>query len=166
MGGIMKNFILIIAIAFLVMSACTQKVDLETEKAKVKAVIDQNSQVMVTEDMELLSKIYAHDDDMVIFGTDAAERLVGWKTIKETLQKQFANSETKKVTTRDEIIKVHDSGKVAWFSGIMDWDVIADEQPVKLEGVRITSVLEKRNGNWVFVQAHISVPVSGQAFKY
>lgn len=162
----MKNFILIIAIAFLVMSACTQKVDLETEKAKVKAVIDQNSQVMVTEDMELLSKIYAHDDDMVIFGTDAAERLVGWKTIKETLQKQFANSETKKVTTRDEIIKVHDSGKVAWFSGIMDWDVIADEQPVKLEGVRITSVLEKRNGNWVFVQAHISVPVSGQAFKY
>jgi hypothetical protein len=48
----------------------------------------------------------------------------------------------------------------------MDWDVIADGQPLKLEGVRITSVFEKRKGNWVFVQAHLSVPVSGQAFEY
>jgi ketosteroid isomerase-like protein len=162
----MKTFILIAAIALLAMSACTQKVDLEAEKAKVKAVIDQHFQMLVTEDMELLSKIYAHDDDMVIFGTDTAEHLVGWEVIKEVMQKQFAGSETKKVSVRDEVIKVHDSGKVAWFSGILDWDVIADEQPVKLEGVRATSVFEKRNGDWVFVQAHLSVPVSGQAFKY
>jgi ketosteroid isomerase-like protein len=162
----MKTFVLIAAIALLAMSACTQKVDLEAEKAKVKAVIDQHFQMLVTEDMELLSKIYAHDDDMVIFGTDTAEHLVGWEVIKEVMQKQFAGSETKKVSVRDEVIKVHDSGKVAWFSGILDWDVIADEQPVKLEGVRATSVFEKRNGDWVFVQAHLSVPVSGQAFKY
>jgi ketosteroid isomerase-like protein len=166
-GGIMKNFIVIVAIAFLAMSACTQKVDLEAEKAKVKAVIDQNLQMLVTEDMELMSKIYAHDDDMVFIGTDAAEYMVGWEAIKETLQKEFAGSETKKVSVRDEVIKVHDSGKVAWFSGILDWDVIAaDGQAVKLEGVRATSVFEKRNGNWVFVQAHLSVPVSGQAVEY
>jgi len=162
----MKNFIMIVAIAFLVMSACTQKVDLEAEKAKVKAVLDQNSQMLVTEDMDLLSKIYAHDDDMVILGTDAAEHIIGWEAIKEVMQKQFAGSETKKVSVRDEVIKVHDSGKVAWFSGIMDWDVIADGQPVKLEGLRASAVFEKRNGNWVVVQSHLSVPLSGQAFKY
>jgi ketosteroid isomerase-like protein len=162
----MKNFIMIVAIAFLAMSACTQKVDLEAEKAKVKAVIDQNIQMLVTEGIELASKIYAHDNDMVFYGTDTAESMVGWEAIKETLQKQFAGSETKKVSVRDEVIKVHDSGKVAWFSAILDWDVIADGQAVKLEGVRATSVFEKRNGNWVFVQAHLSVPVSGQAFKY
>jgi len=162
----MKNFILIVAMAFLVMSGCTQNVDLEAEKAKVKGVIDQNFQMLVTEDMELLSKIYAHDDDMVIFGTDSAEILVGWEAIKEVMQKQFAASETKNVSVREEVIKVHDSGEVAWFSGILDWDVVADGQPVKLEGVRATSVLEKRNGNWVFVQGHLSLPVSGQAFKY
>jgi ketosteroid isomerase-like protein len=162
----MKNFIMIVAIAFLAMSACTQKVDLEAEKVKVKAVIDQNFQMLVTEDIELASKIYAHDNDMVFYGTDAAESMVGWEAIKETLQKQFAGSETKKVSVRDEVIKVHDSGKVAWFSGIVDWDVIADGQAVKLEGVRATAVFEKRNGNWVFVQAHLSVPVSGQAIKY
>lgn len=162
----MKNFILIVAIAWLTMSACTQKVDLESEKAKVKAVIDQNIQMLETGDMELVSKIYAHDDDMVIFGTDAAKHLVGWQAIKEVMQKQFASTETKKVSVRDEIIKIHSSGKVAWFSGIFDWDVVADGQEVRLEGIRGTSVFEKRNGNWVFVQAHLSVPVGGQAFKY
>jgi len=162
----MKNFIMIVAIAFLAMSACTQKVDLGAEKAKVKAVIDQNIQMLVTEDIELASKIYAHDNDMVFYGTDAAESMVGWEAIKETLQKEFAGSEVKKISVRDEVIKVHDSGKVAWFSAIFDWDVIADGQAVKLEGVRATAVFEKRNGNWVFVQAHVSVPVSGQAIKY
>jgi len=162
----MKNFILIAAIAFLVISACTQKIDLEAEKAKVKAVIDQNLQMLVTEDMELMSQIYAHDDDMVFIGTDAAEYMVGWETIKEVMQKQFAGSETIKVSARNEVIKVHDSGKVAWVSMILDWDVKVQEQAVRLEGVRGTSVFEKRDGNWVFVQAHVSVPVSGQAFEY
>jgi len=86
----MKNFNMIVAIAFLAMSACTQKVDLEAEKAEVKAVIDQNLQMLVTEDIELASQIYAHDDDMVFFGTDAAEIMVGWDVIKEVMQKQFA----------------------------------------------------------------------------
>jgi ketosteroid isomerase-like protein len=162
----MKNFILIVAIAFPVMSAYTQQVDLEADKAKVKAVIDQNLQMLVDEDMELMSKIYAHDDDMVIFGTDSAEIMVGWEAIKEVMQKQFAGSETIKVSSRDEVIKVHDSGKVAWVSLILDWVVKVEGQAVKLEGIRATSVLEKRNDNWVFVQAHLSVPVSGQVFEY
>jgi ketosteroid isomerase-like protein len=162
----MKHILVIIAVAALVMSGCAQHVDLEAEKAQVKGVIDQNLQLMVTGDMDVASRIYAHDADMVFFGTDTAEHMVGWEALKTMMQKQFANSETKKVSVRDEVIKVHSSGQVAWVSGLFDWDVIADGQPVRLEGIRGTSVLEKRNGNWVFVQAHLSVPVSGQAFKY
>lgn len=37
--------------------------------------------------MELASKIYAHDDDMVFFSTDAVESKVGWEAIKEVMQK-------------------------------------------------------------------------------
>jgi len=32
--------------------------------------------------------------------------------------------------------------------------------------MRVTGVLEKRDGNWVFVQFHISAPISGQVFEY
>ncbi len=59
------------------MSACTQKVAIEAKKAKVKSVVDQLEQVWESEDMELFSKIIAHDVDMANYGTHAAERFVG-----------------------------------------------------------------------------------------
>ena len=162
----MKNLILIAAVAFLMMSACTQKVNLEAEKAMVKVVLAQLIQASETEDLELYSKIFAHDADMVNFGTDAAERIVGWEAFKELIQKQFAASETSKLSVKDQVIKVHDSGKVAWFSEIIDWEIISQGQVLKFEGLRATGVLEKRNGNWVCIQLHYSVPVEGQALQY
>ena len=164
---VMKKLItLVVGVAFLVMSACTQKVDTEAEKAKVKTVLDQYVQASKTEDMELVSKIMAHDADMVNFGTDAAERLVGWEALKEVMQKSFAATENSKLSVKDQAIKVHDSGKVAWFSEIFDCIVVSQGKEVKLEGLRFTGVLEKRNGNWVIVQSHLSVPVSGQLIQY
>ena len=32
--------------------------------------------------------------------------------------------------------------------------------------LRFAGVLEKRNGNWVIVQIHASMPVEGQAVEY
>ncbi len=154
----MKNFVLLVVGAFLLLGACTQKVDLEAGKANVKAVIDQYTKVLETEDLEMLSKITAHDADMVNFGTDASERIVGWEALKELMQKQFESTETTNLSVKDQVIKVNDSGKVAWFSEILDWDIISQDQEMKLEGLRVTGVLEKRDGGWVFVQVHYSVP--------
>jgi ketosteroid isomerase-like protein len=113
----MKNlFVLFVLIVFLGLSACTQKVDLEAEKAQVKTMIDQLEQLFETEDMEIFSRIYAHDSDMVIFGTDAAEHFVGWEPVKESFQQSFASFENTRLTVKDQVIKVHKSGEVAWFS--------------------------------------------------
>lgn len=165
----MKNlFALFFGAAFLVMSGCTQKVDVEAEKVKVKSVVDQFEQVWETEDMELLSRIIAHDADMVNYGSDAAEHFVGWEALKEAVEKMFPSFENTKLTVKDQVIKVHPSGNVAWFSEVWDWDLVVEGQPVRSEGQRLTGVLEKRNGNWVFVQFHNSVPVvpvSGQAVQ-
>ncbi len=132
----------------------------------MKTVLDLFVKVYETEDMELAYKITAHDTDMVSFGTDAAERFVGWEQGKESLQNAFASFENTKISVKDQVVKVHQSGEVAWFSEIIDWDLLAQGQPVKLQGIRLTGVLEKRNGNWVFVQSHASVPVVGQAVEY
>ncbi len=93
------------------------------------------------------------------FGTSAGERIVGWNALKEMMQKQFETTETTNISISDQVIKLHDSGKVAWFSEIMDWEIVAGDQQVKLEGLRVTGVLEKREGNWVYVQLHYSIPV-------
>ena len=141
-------------------------VDIEAEKAEVKALIDDFVLGWETDDSELFSKIFAHDDDMTMFGTDAAEHFVGWEPIKESIQKQFDASENIQVATRELSIKVHKSGEVAWVSYLMDLKGESMGEPFSIEGMRITVVMEKRNGNWLIVQVHASVPVAGQAVKY
>ena len=156
----MKKFLaLFLGGAFWVLSGCSQKVDIKVEKAKVKSVVDQFEQFWETEDMELFSRIMAHDADMVNSGTDAAEYFVGWEALKESVEKMLPSLENTRLTVKDQIIKVHPSGNVAWFSEVADWDLVVEGKPVRSEGQRLTGVLEKRDGNWVFVQFHNSVPV-------
>jgi ketosteroid isomerase-like protein len=160
----MKNYIsyaLILALVFCGITSCTQKVvELEAEKAKVKLVVDQFEEFWETENMELLSKIMAHDSDMVNYGSDASEVFVGWEAFKDAVEKMLPVFENTKIAVKNQRIKLHSSGNVAWFSEIWDWDLMFDDQPVLIENQRLTGVLEKRNSNWVFVQFHNSVPVT------
>ena len=48
----------------------------------------------------------------------------------------------------------------------MDLSVSAKGESINAKGIRIAGVLEKRDGNWVFVQYHFSIPVAGQAVEY
>ena len=161
----MKNMVYCLtttlAILALVMNGRTQKVDMEAEKAKVKSVVDQFEQFWETEDMDLLARIMAHDADMVNYGSDAAEHFVGWEALKESVEKMLPSLENIKITVKDQVIKVHPSGNVAWFSEVWDWDLVVEGKPVHSGDQRLTGVLEKRNGSWVLVQFHNSVPVSG-----
>ena len=155
----MRGVLILFAVAILAISGCAEKVDIEAEKARVQSVLEQWVQADETEDMEMVSKIFAHDTDMVTFGTNAAERWVGWEALKEAYQKLLESIEDIDISARDQVIKVHDSGKVAWFSLIEDLNFVAQGESVNME-MRVTGVLEKRDGNWVIVQAHFSVPVA------
>ena len=159
-------FIFFFLIMFLITAGCTQTIDIESEKSRVKTVVDHFEQVWETEDMELFSRIIAKDADMVNYGTDAAERFVGWEELKKAVEQMFPSFENINLTVKNQVIKVHPAGKVAWFSEIVDWDLVAEGQPARIDGCRFTGVLEKRNNDWVFVQFHNSVPVSGQAAQY
>jgi len=141
-------------------------VDLAAEQAAVTAVVDLFPQVIATEDIALLGQIFAHDPDLVVFGTDASERWVGWEAFRASVETQFAAYSDSELVTRDQVVTVHPSGEVAWTSEILDWRLMAGGEPVSLDGLRFTGVLEKRDGSWVFVQAHFSVPVAGQAAEY
>ena len=140
--------------------------DLGAAKEQVDAVLDQWDRVSETGDMGLFAKLVANDPDMVNFGTDAAERFVGYDAIAGSMRKFFGAAEGTQVTTRDRAIKVNDSGDLAWFAEIWDQSGRSQGEAYDIKGSRITGVLQKRNGSWMFVQIHASVPVSGQAIKY
>ena len=167
-----KSFVCLVGIAWLGTFGCsgpkttTQAPDLAAEQAKVKTVLDQFAQAWEMEDTTLFARILAHDPDMVCFGTDSAERFVGWESLRASVPQQLASFDSVLIAVRDQTIKVHPSGEVAWAAETADLDMVAQGQPVKLRGSRITSVLEKRGNDWVIVQFHVSLPVSGQAAQY
>jgi ketosteroid isomerase-like protein len=71
-----------------------------------------------------------------------------------------------KMAIRDQVIKVSAAGDAAWFSQVVDLSIETKGQTVKLDGARLTGILEKRGGKWLVVQMHFSVGVAGQAAKY
>lgn len=158
--------LVIVGIIVCFLSGCTQRVDIETEKAEVISVLDQWIQALETEDVDLLSKIIAHDDDIIVFGTDADERVVGWERLRQLSIEMFESVDETDLTVRDRVIKVHRSGEVAWFSEINDYSMVSMGKSLKLSGLRFTGVLEKRSDNWIVVQWHVSVPVAGRAVEY
>ena len=162
----MNKLFLLFAFTTLLFNGCAQNIGINAEQAKVKSVLSQFFKSIELEDMELHSKVMAHDNDMVNFGTDAAEHYVGWEAWKKAHIAQWDALDEIKITSKDLVVRIHRSGEVAWFSDVTDWELTDQNESMSFKGLRFTGVLEKRNDNWVIVQIHVSVPVSGQAVEY
>ena len=149
-----------------VLSSCVQQVDFEAEREQINAVLDLCNKGWETQDLAIISNVYAHDSDMIVFGTDLAERFVGWEDLEKSLKKMFAsfNDVTYKISNRT--IKIENDGDVAWFTEIQDIKLKVEEEDIELKNGRNTGVLEKRDGKWVIVQSHFSLPIEGQAAEY
>jgi len=129
-------------------------------------VLDQFPKAWETKDMARVTQIMAHDPEMILIGTDAAERLVGWEQIKSSLERQFAALEKVQAIAHDRIIKVSRGGDAAWASELWDFNAVSGGQPAKVKDMRVTFVLEKRQAHWLIVQMHVSIGVAGQVTKY
>jgi ketosteroid isomerase-like protein len=140
--------------------------DIQAEKAAVKSVIDEFTLAFVTEDIEMMTRIHANDNDMVIFGTDAAEHFVGWEPWKESLNAMFESFDEIVLEARDQSITVNEAGMVAWVTGFYDWTLTAMGEPMVIDGMRVTWILEKRSGGWVICHMHGSMPLEGQLAEY
>ncbi|MBT8395442.1 MAG: nuclear transport factor 2 family protein [Gemmatimonadetes bacterium] len=141
-------------------------VDLAAEEAAVRVVVDQFGEMWETEDVGLAAQIFSQGPDLLVYGTDAAEVWVGYDLFAASLEEQFASYEDTEVTTRDQVVTVHSSGEIAWMREIADWHVTVGGERMEVNDMRVTGVLEKRDGAWLFVQMHVSVPVSGQIVAY
>lgn len=163
----MKNLSIgLFSIVVVMIIACQNQVNIEKEKAAVQSVVDRFYQLHVTEDLDTLSRIMAHDATMVNFGTDAVEKWIGWKSLKKAFQNQWEAFENPEITFKDQSIFISQTGTVAWYAMQLDFRVTHKGKEVSWTDVRTTGVLEKRNGDWLVVQFHNSVPVLKQLAEY
>jgi ketosteroid isomerase-like protein len=155
----MKHVSLIFILLFLsVIFSCSKKENVVSKKSDVTEVITTLFASYELEDMQLLSGITVHDEDMVNFGTNLAEYNVGWEAWKTSLLKQWATIDETKIISTDLAVFISETGDVAWFSDITNWKFKIRDNSMKLNNVRITGVLEKRKGRWKIVQVHASAP--------
>jgi uncharacterized protein (TIGR02246 family) len=137
-------------------------VNVEAENALIKSVLDNYAKAVENEDIELYGKVVANDPDMVNFGTDASERIVGWDALKKAIQAQFAALPGTRITASDVTVNVLSGGRFAWATSLWVFKatVAATGQAMEVP-VRCSWVLEKRDKGWVIVHFHKSVGTKG-----
>jgi len=156
----MKKITLLITILTMVAGqGCQETCDKEKAISEVQLVLERYVLANENKSVDLLKEVWAQDEDIVIFGTDSDEKLMGWTQVKNTFQKQFENFEETYISVSDQKIKIDCVGKTAWFSEILNYNYTTTKGvSKKFEGIRFTGVLEKREGKWLIVQSHMSIP--------
>jgi hypothetical protein len=128
------------------------------EKEKIALVLEKYVIANEEQSLNLIKEVWASKPDIVVFGTNSDETIIGWEAIRDALKKQFKNIENTYISVRDQRIYINETGNTAWFSEIVNYNYIYKDKPVKYEGLRFTGVLEKINGDWLIVQSHMSIP--------
>ena len=138
----------------------------KTALVEVQAVVDRYMEAFERGDSALFASLMADDEMMITFGTDAAERWVGKRNLLASFEKQISAFDVERIDISDQVIRLSHSETTAWFSEIADWHVQVGGKIDTIQGIRITGVLEKQEGEWKIVQFHTSAPVAGQVVEY
>jgi ketosteroid isomerase-like protein len=136
------------------------------EAAAVKGVVMASIGGWDRKDATAILAPSVKDADAVSFGTDAAEYWIGYDALKSAVEKQCKAMESQKTTVRDLRVKMLAGGKAAVVTYLLDAEGRSSGEAYSIKGMRVMAVLEKRQGKWLQVSSHGSVPVTGQAVKY
>jgi ketosteroid isomerase-like protein len=152
----MKNLTIYIFILPLILTlGCQIEVNVEAEKASVENLFDNYSDAWKDLNIDNFSKMFLTSGDLIIITNE--KKFIGWDSWKNSLIDFFNSVSNVVVTFKDPLVYVHPTGKVAWLSVLEDADWMQDGEILSIRDMRVTWVLEKRNGNWKIVQGHWSL---------
>lgn len=164
------SVVFVVVLAFIVTSCCEESKNdskkelsaqqIEKEKEAVALVLEKYVIANERQNIDLVHEVWASEADIVVFGTNSDEKIIGWEDIKNTMQRQFNTFEETYISVRDQNIKVNKFGCTAWFSEVVNYNYIYNGEAKSFEGLRFTGVLEKKDGDWFIVQSHMSIPGS------
>jgi hypothetical protein len=157
-----KIVIWLLSIILIVSFGCapqTTKVDLEKELSEIENVLEKYVIANENQNFTLIEEIWAGEDNILLLGTDSDEIYTGWVQIKNAIKHQFNSFEDTYIVISNQRIEINDTGNTAWFSEMLNYNFIYQGEAKSFEGIRFTGVLNKNEGKWELVQAHLSIPV-------
>jgi len=159
----MKFFILPIVLCTIVLiTACEQQpcanVDRAAELNAIEDLLESYIIANENQDFELIEKIWAPNSDIILYGTNTDERLMGWTNIRAAVRAQFSAIENTYISASDQFIKINECGNTGWFAETLNYNFVHKGEAQSYSNLRFTGVVLKIDDNWRFVQAHLSLP--------
>ena len=134
------------------------KADVKTE-AEVMTTLNRFVKAYQDKDLAGILKLFAPDPDVVFYGNGEDEKSIGIVGIREQAEHDWSQSTA--VSLEIKWSSVSSAGAVAWLAA--DIEIHAGVGGIEMRlPARLTAVLEKRAGEWLFMQWHASVPTIEQ----
>lgn len=134
------------------------KADPNTYQA-VKSALDHWANSYAKRDMHSLLACIAPDPDVLMYGTGADEKRMGLAGIQAQAERDWAQTDAAAFNLQEPSISA--AGSVAWASADAVFQVEAGGQQMAFPA-RFTGIFENRDGKWLVVQAHFSLPAPDQ----
>lgn len=129
---------------------------LEVDKVDIQAVLDNYISSVIQADIEAYGRNIVHNPEMVNFGTDASERIVGWTALRDAIVAQNAALSETEIHQHDVTINLSADGRFAWATSLWDFKAVMGGQILEAP-VRCTWILEKQAEGWKIVHFHKSI---------
>ena len=156
------NTFLLVFVILLVSSCgdCEKQINKADEISAIETLLEEYVIANENQDFDLIEKIWAPDSNIILYGTDSDERLMGWTNIRNAVREQFLQIDETYISASDQFIKLNCVGTTAWFAETLDYNFVYKDEAKSFKGLRFTGVVEKRDGQWKLVQAHLSLPAN------
>lgn len=132
--------------------------DSRTE-GEVRATLQRLTDAFRNRDLKAFMECFASDADVVLYGTGVDEKRIGPEQIRTQVERDWAQSESAEM--QFGWTSVSAAGPVAWCAvdGAFTFRAGGEDGTMP---VRISFVLESREGGWLIVHAHFSTPAADQ----
>lgn len=162
----MKKILFLVFAMAMVFTSCRDQgkevIDIKAETDQIKAVLDQYVVANEEQNFSLIEKIWAERENIVLIGTDLDEKLIGWTQIEKAIKHQFEAFKDTYINVSEQNIRLNATANTAWFSEVMNYNFIYNDEAMSFSGIRFTGVLEKIDDQWLLVQGHLSIPAEAQ----
>ena len=150
----MKKILFVTFVAlFAVSSLAFARGGSESEHKAVEAIVDAYIKTINDGDLELVGKIWSHDERASFIGPQG--RFSGYEEVRDKLVMSFKNGFAKRNLRKDELIIVIE-GKSAWAEFTWTFDSVGNDGTERISRGRETQIFRKEKGGWKLMHIHYS----------
>ena len=133
----------------------------EATRSAINSILNKMAEAMKTKDLEAYMKLFAKEPNMLTIGLEEKELSVGDSGLKTRMKNTFEEAHSMSIKYGWTSVKAN--GDAAWVASNTTYTIKKKGKQEVTIPARMTGVLEKIDGNWLWTQLHFSTPIPLEA---